>query len=175
MRPALFVLCFLFLSAPGLSQSTQSTPNEPEGMRAFVAEVRLSRKDLQATNGHALKAQVLLYRLQVQEATVSRVSQNLNDLRSSIATMQERQRNLMATMKHFEKLVDDSDTPPAQRKDAEGEISVLKAELEGLTAEEQQRQTAKIEAEEQLRTEQAKLSALEDRVDRLEKELDNPY
>ncbi|SRR6266699_3618233 len=175
MRPALFVLCFLFLSAPGLSQSTQCTPNEPEGMRAFVAEVRLSRKDLQATNGHALKAQVLLYRLQVQEATVSRVSQNLNDLRSSIATMQERQRNLMATMKHFEKLVDDSDTPPAQRKDAEGEISVLKTELEGLTAEEQQRQTAKIEAEEQLRTEQAKLSALEDRVDRLEKELDNPY
>ena len=175
MRPALFVLCFLFLSAPGLSQSTQCTPNEPEGMRAFVAEVRLSRKDLQATNGHALKAQVLLYRLQVQEATVSRVSQNLNDLRSSIVTMQERQRNLMATMKHFEKLVDDSDTPPAQRKDAEGEISVLKTELEGLTAEEQQRQTAKIEAEEQLRTEQAKLSALEDRVDRLEKELDNPY
>ncbi len=89
--------------------------------------------------------------------------------------MQERQRNLMATIKHFEKLVDDSDTPPAQRKDAEGEISVLKTELEGLTAEEQQRQTAKIEAEEQLRTEQAKLSALEDRVDRLEKELDNPY
>jgi len=144
-------------------------------MRAFVAEVRLSRKDLQATNGHALKAQVLLYRLQVQEATVSRVSQNLNDLRSSIVTMQERQRNLMATIKHFEKLVDDSDTPPAQRKDAEGEISVLKTELEGLTAEEQQRQTAKIEAEEQLRTEQAKLSALEDRVDRLEKELDHPY
>ncbi len=175
MRPALFVLCFLFLSVPGLSQSTQCTPNEPEGMRAFVAEVRLSRKDLQATNGHALKAQVLLYRLQVQEATVSRVSQNLNDLRSSIVTMQERQRNLMATIKHFEKLVDDSDTPPAQRKDAEGEISVLKAELEGLTAEEQQRQTAKIEAEEQLRTEKAKLSALEDRVDRLEKELDNPY
>ncbi len=175
MRPALFVLCFLFLSVPGLSQSTQCTPNEPEGMRAFVAEVRLSRKDLQATNGHALKAQVLLYRLQVQEATVSRVSQNLNDLRSSIVTMQERQRNLMATIKHFEKLVDDSDTPPAQRKDAEGEISVLKTELEGLTAEEQQRQTAKIEAEEQLRTEQAKLSALEDRVDRLEKELDNPY
>jgi chromosome segregation ATPase len=175
MRPALFVLCFLFLSASGLSQSTQSTPNEPEGMRALVAEVRLLRKDLQATNGHALKAQVLLYRLQVQEATVSRVSQNLNDLRSSIAATQERQRNLMATIKHFEKLVDDSDTPPAQRKDSEGEISVLKTELEGLTAEEQQRQTAKIEAEEQLRTEQAKLSALEDRVDRLEKELDNPY
>lgn len=54
--------------------------------------------------------------------------------------------------------------------------SRVKAELESVTAEEQRKQTAKTEAEEQLRTEQAKLSALEDRLDRLEKELDsNPH
>jgi hypothetical protein len=35
-------------------------------MQALVAEVRQLRKDLQSTNGYALKAQVLLYRLQVQ-------------------------------------------------------------------------------------------------------------
>jgi|ERR671922_762396 chromosome segregation ATPase len=174
MHRALFVLCFLFLSESGLSQSTQSTPNEPEGMQALVAEVRLLRKDLQATNGHALKAQVLLHRLQAQEATVARVSQNLNDLLSSIPAMQERQRNLMADIKRLEKVVDDSETPPAQRKGAEEQISRLKAEVERVTAIEQQRQTAKVEAEEQMRTEQAKLSALEDRLDRLEKELDNP-
>ena len=68
MRPALFVLCFLFLSASGLSQSTQSTPNEPEGMRALVAEVRLLRKALVAANGYALKPHVPFYRFEVQEA-----------------------------------------------------------------------------------------------------------
>lgn len=41
-----------------------------------------------------------------------------------------------------------------------------------MTAEEQRRQTAKMETEEQLRTEQAKLNELEERVDRLEKDLD---
>jgi hypothetical protein len=33
MRRALFVLSFLFLSSSGLGPSTQSTPNELQGMR----------------------------------------------------------------------------------------------------------------------------------------------
>jgi hypothetical protein len=37
---------------------------------ALVAEVRQLRKDLQITNASALKAQILLSRLQAQEATV---------------------------------------------------------------------------------------------------------
>jgi len=43
-----------------------------------------------------------------------------------------------------------------------------------MTADEQQKQTAEMEAEQQLRTEQTKLNDLEERVDRLEKALDNP-
>lgn len=77
-RSWFFALSFLFLAASGLGQSTSS---ESQGMQALVAEVRELRKDLQTTNGYALKAQVLLYRLQVQEATVARVSQHLNDVR----------------------------------------------------------------------------------------------
>jgi DNA repair exonuclease SbcCD ATPase subunit len=169
---ALFVLGLLFLSASGAGQSTSS---ESDGMQALVAEVRLLRKDLQTTNGYALKAQILLYRMQIQEAAVGRVTQHLNDLRSSLTTIQDRERNLTAAIKHFEKTVNDSETSPAQKKEAEGEMSGIKAELESVTAEEQQNQTAKMEAEEQLRTEQAKLSALEDQLDRLEKDLDKPH
>ena len=69
-------------------------------MQALVPEVRELRKDLQTTNGYALKAQVLLYRLQVQEATVARVSQHLNDLRSKLAAIQDNQRMLAGTMKY---------------------------------------------------------------------------
>jgi len=49
------------------------------------------------------------------------------------------------------------------RKQVQGESSWLKEELENLAA------------EEQLRTEQAKLGGLEDRVDRLEQVSDNPH
>lgn len=55
------------------------------------------------------------------------------------------------------------------------EIAAGKVQLENVTAEEQQRQAAEMDAEEQLRTEQAKLNELEERMDRLEKALDNPH
>jgi len=170
----LFVFCFLRLSASGLGQSTTS---ESQGIQALVAEVRQLRKDLQTTNGNALKAQILLYRLQAQEAAVARVSGHLNDVRARLAETQERRRAVTASLKRNEEFIDNARTTeisPADRKQVQSEISRLKAELESLAAEEQQRQSAEMEAEEQLRTEQAKLSGLEDRMDRLEKELDNP-
>ena len=170
-RSWFFALSFLFFSASGLAQSTSS---ESHGMQALVAEVRELRKDLQTINGYALKAQILLYRLQVQEATVARVSQHLNDERSKLAQTQEQRRAAALDLKQREESLDDTD--PTDRKRIQQLISERKSKLESITAEEQQRQTAEMEAEEQLRTEQAKLSALEDRVDRLEKDLDsNPH
>ena len=172
-RTWLFVLCFLLFSASSLGQSTS---NESQGMQALVVEVRQLRKDLQASNAYALKAQLLLYRLQVQEATVARASQYLNDERSKLAQTQEHRRAIAATLKRTEEFADNSDASPADRKEVQREVSRLKAELENLAGEEQQRQTAEMEANEQLRAEQAKLSGLEERVDRLEKELDgNPH
>jgi chromosome segregation ATPase len=140
-------------------------------MQALVAEIRQLRKDLQTTNVSALKAQILLYRLQVQEATVARVAQHLNDLRSKLAETQGHRRAVAASIKQQEELLDNTEIPPASRKEVQQWISGKKSELESLAGEEQQRQSAEMEAEEQLRAEQAKLSGLEDRVDRLEKEL----
>ena len=96
MRRALFVLSFLFLSSSGLGQSTQSTLNEPQGMQALVAEVRQLRKDLQTANAYALKAQILLERLQVQEGAVGRVLQHLNDVRSHLSETQGHRRDVAA-------------------------------------------------------------------------------
>jgi arginine/lysine/ornithine decarboxylase len=172
-RTWLFVLCSLFLAAPGLGQSTAS---ESQGMQALVIEVRQLRKDLQTNNAYALKAQILLYRLQVQEATVARVSQHLNELRSQLDQTQGHRRDIAAFLKHQEEALDKNELSPEVRNQVQSEISAKKSELESLAAEEQQRQSAEMEAEQQLRTEQAKLSGLEDRVDRLEKELDsNPH
>lgn len=78
---------------------------------------------------------------------------------------------MAVTLKHLEELTDNSEISPASRKEVQQEISGKKSELESLAAEERQRQSAEMEAEDQPRAEQAKLGALEDRVDRLEKEL----
>lgn len=167
-RTLLFVLCFLFLSASGLGQSAAT---ESQGMQALVAEVRQLRKDLQATNANALRVQVLLYRLQAQQAAVARASDRLSNARSRLAGMQQHRTEVAATLKRFEELLENTETTSEDRKRFQGETSARKQELEALATVEQQQQSAEMEAEEQLRTEQAKLNELEERADRLEKEL----
>ncbi|HVH70172.1 MAG TPA: hypothetical protein VNB49_03560 [Candidatus Dormibacteraeota bacterium] len=167
-RSWLLVLGLLFISALGFGQSTSS---DSQGMQALVAEVHQLRKDLQTTNGYALKAQILLYRLQFQEATVARVSQRVNDLRAMLAETQRHRRDVSAVLKDQQELLESPEISTEVRKQTRWEISAKKSELEGLTTEEQQRQTAEMEAEEQLRIEQAKLGGLEDRVEQLEKAL----
>ena len=169
MRTWLFGLCLLFVSASGLGQSTAT---ESQGMQALVAEVRQLRMDLQTSNGYALKAQILLQRLQFQQAAVARVSERLSDAHSRLADMQRHRTEVAATLKRFEEALENTEASE-DRKRFQGEISARKQELEALAAVEQQRQAAEMEAEEQLRTEQAKLNELEERVDRLEKALDN--
>ena len=171
MRLWIVPVGFLILSAPCLGQST----SDQSGMQALVAEVRLLRKDLQTANGNALKAQLLLNRLQLQQAAVARFAERLSDARGRLADTQNHQRALAAHLKSNEEALDNTQISPANRKEIQQEISVVKAELENLAAEEQQRQTAQMEAEERLRTEQAKLDELESRADRLEKELENPH
>ena len=167
-RSWLLVLGLLFISALGFGQSTSS---DSQGMQALVAEVRQLRKDLQTSNGYALKAQILLYRLQFQEATVARVSQHLNDERSKLAQTQEHRRAAATRLKQWEESLDNTEISSEDRKRVQAEISAKKQELESVTPEEQQRQTAEMEAEEQLRVEQAKLGELEDRIERLEQDL----
>ena len=62
---------------------------------------------------------------------------------------------------------------PAQQKELRERINHSKSELEDSTDLEQ-RQATEIEAEQQLRTEQDKLTMLEGRLDELVRKLDNP-
>ncbi len=167
-RSWLLVLGFLLISGLAFAQSTST---DSQGLQALVAEVRQLRKDLQITNASELKAQILLSRLQAQEATVARVTQRLDDARSKLAETQDHRRQLVAVMKRNEELLDNTEISPASRKETQEVISRIKPQLEVLAAEEQDRQRREIESDEQLRTEQAKLGGLEDRLERLEKDL----
>src|SRR5215472_13868602 len=127
-RSLLFALCFLSLPAFGLAQSTAT---ESQGVQALVAEVRQLRKDLQATNGNALRVQLLLYRLQAQQAAVGRASEHLNDTRARLAGTQEHRRILAASLKRNEEFVNNdeaSGVSSADRKQVQQEISRLKSE-----------------------------------------------
>jgi len=142
-------------------------------LQALLVEVRQLRHDLQTTTIAAQRAQILLYRLQGQEAAVTRASQKVDDARARIAETQSNRTKLTSDIKRHEDFVSTTENSPAERKQVEESLIQLKGKLASLENEEQQRQTREIEAEDQLRTERAKLGELQDQLDRLEKVLES--
>jgi len=169
-RSCLLIPVLLLISAPVFGQSTST---DSQTLQALLAEVQQLRHDLQTTTIAAQRAQILLYRLQGQEGAVARASQKVDDARARITETQSNRTRLTSDIKRHEDFVSGTENSPAERKQVEESLTQLKGKLASLENEEQQRQTREIEAEDQLRTEQAKLGELQDQLDRLEKVLES--
>ena len=168
-RSCLLIPVFLLIPAPIYGQSSST---DSQTLQALLAEVRQLHHDLQTTTIAAQRAQILLYRLQGQEAIVARASQRLDDARARLTEVQSNRTKLTADIKKYEELVSQTENSPTDRKQIEDLLPQLKAKLTALENEEQQRQTREIEAEDELRTERAKLGELQVQLDRLEKILE---
>jgi chromosome segregation ATPase len=169
-RSFLLIPVLLLIPAPIYGQSSST---DSQTLQALLAEVRQLHQDLQTTTIAAQRAQILLYRLQGQEAVVARASQKLDDARARLAKVQSNRTKLTADIKRYEELVSQTENSPTDRKQIEDLVPQLKAKLTALETEEQQRQTREIEAEDELRTERAKLGELQVQLDRLEKILES--
>jgi len=169
-RSSLFVLGLLLLSTACFGQTT---PADSQTLQALLSEVRQLRQDLQTTTIAAQRAQILIYRLQGQEAAVARASQRLDEAREKLARIQDDRKHVATDVKQHEDFISNTENPPTQRKEVEAVLPRLKTRLESLENEEQQRQTREIEAEQQLRAEEVRLSDLRDQLDRLDKVLEN--
>jgi len=152
----------------------QTTPGDSQTLQALLSEVRQLRQDLQTTTIAGQRAQILIYRLQGEEAAVARASQRLDDARDRLARVQDERKHVTADIKKFDDSVNSAEKPDAQRKEIEeGLLPQLKARLESLESQEQQLQTREVESEQQLRAEEIRLSELRDQLDRLDRALEN--
>ena len=169
-RSSILALGFLLSLTPCFGQTT---PSEPQTLQALLFEVRQLRLDLQTTTIAVQRAQILLYRSQGQEAAVVRASQRLDGARERLAAIQDQREHVAADVKRQEDFLSNTENPPAQRKEIEDGLPPQKTRLESLKNEAQQRQTQEIEAEQQLRAEEVRLSDLRDQLDRLDKALES--
>ena len=169
-RSCLLIPVFLLIPAPIYGQSSST---DSQTLQALLAEVRQLHHDLQTTTIAAQRAQILLYRLQGQEALVARASQRLDDARAKLAEVQSNRTKLTSDIKKYEDLVGQAGTSSTDRKQIEDLLPQRKAKLASLENEEQQRQTREIEAEDELRAGRAKLSELQDQLDQLQKTLES--
>jgi hypothetical protein len=84
-RSSVLALSLLLISSPALGQAT---PTESQTLQAVLAEIRQLRRDLQTSAIAARRAQILIYRLHVQEVAVAHASQRLDEAKSSIEQLQ---------------------------------------------------------------------------------------
>jgi hypothetical protein len=171
-RSSFLVVGLLLLAAPCPGQTGQS---DSQVLQALLSEVRQLHQDLQTTTITAQRTQILLYRLQGQEAAVARASQRLDEAREMHAGAQAERKQLAAEIKEHEELIGNMQVPAAQRKVLEDRLPQEGARLETFEAQERQEQTREIEAQQQLRTEEATLAELRDQLDRLDKSLENTH
>ena len=168
-RARLLLLVVFALPAASLGQA--ATPDS-QALQALLSEVRELRQELRISLVRMQSGQILLSRLQTQQAAVMRASERLIDARSKLADAQTHQKDVRNNLKRFEDALSDEQNP-AQQKELRDRINVSKADLENSTYVEQF-QAAEIEAEQQLRAEQDKLNALETQLDEFVRKLGNP-
>jgi len=168
-RSSVLALSLLVFSSPALGQAT---PAESPTLQAMLAEIRQLRQDLQTSAIAARRAQILVYRLHVQEAAVAHASQRLDEAKSSAEQLRARRKYQEIQIKQYETLKGRAENA-AQRQQFEDAILDLKAQTEALAGEEQDAQMRETELEQQSRIEQAKLDQLQDELDRLDRAVMN--
>jgi chromosome segregation ATPase len=167
--PTLLTLALLVSSTVCFAQT--SSPDS-QALQALLSEVRQLRQDMQTTVIASQRAQILIYRLQMEEAAEQRASKRTEDARDKLARIQDERRRIAAEVKRSEDAVDAPENSAAQKKALADRLAALKARLETLEVDEQQSQSRQIEADQQQRAEEAKLTDLREQLDRLDKTLE---
>ena len=165
LRRAALVLLLLLCASAVLGQATAT---DSQTLQAMLLEIRQLRQDLQTSAIAARRAQILIYRLHIQEAVVAQVTQRFDAAKSSVEQARNQRRYNENQIKQYEEMRDQAQDE-AQRKQFDAWIANLKWQIEALGPEEQEAQTTQLEVEEQARIEQAKLSRLENELDELDR------
>ncbi len=169
-RPWFLALGLLLMSQAGFRQTPSS---DSQTLQALLAEVHQLRQELRTTTVAAQRVQILLYRLQIQEAAVERAQRRVDEARSALSQTQTEVRMMAAGIKQTEDKISSAQNP-VERKQQEDLLVQFKAGLQSQESSAQQSQARESIAEQDLRTEQTKLNALQDQLDRLDKSLDGP-
>ena len=170
---AMLLLVFPTLAFAQSATSATSTAADPTTLRDLLSEVRELRQELRTTTRAVQRAQVLIHRVDAQQAAVTRAFQRVEDARTKLLDLQGGRKRTENQAQQFEALLNQTDNP-AFRKQYEEALTQLRAGIANSAAEEQEQQAKVNELEDQFRLAQAKLDDLESRLDRLDKDLESP-
>jgi chromosome segregation ATPase len=165
MRVLTIILIALFLAG---AVSAQTASNDSQMTQTLINEIRQLRLDLQATAAVVQRAQILMYRLQVESGLLARATQRLDEARNRCSSLQSNIKSYNMQIEQYETRARTSQVP-AEAKNFEDNANRMKAMLAQLTNEEQQCQPRQIDAQSQLQAAQARVDDFQSQLDRLDK------
>jgi chromosome segregation ATPase len=167
-RVPLSLLLSLLVVPVGFGQSTSTNSQVTE---ALLTEIRQLRLELQGTAATIQRVQIVMYRLQAQADVLNRATGREDHAREECNQAQQQRTYLTRQIEAFQTRLQGAQN--AQEKSAaEQAIANFRSNLEVLAAEDTECRARATEAEIQLRAEQAKMSDLEDQLDKLDKILE---
>ena len=137
LRSSFFALALLLFQGAAFGQTATA---DSQTLQALLAEVRQLRQDMRVATLAAQRVQILIYRVQAQEAVVRHSQDRADENRSKLSQIRFEQKRQATWIKEAEGRLDRSETSQAERKEIEQTISQLKAGLETQTNSEQETQ-----------------------------------
>ena len=158
---------FLMVSISALAQTSDS-----QTLQAILQELRQLRQDLQGTTVVAQRVQILLYRLQLQDDAIKKAVQRHDQIVAKVKDAERARIDATNGLKTAEeKLATLRDQN--QRPAVEAEVGEMKRRVDMWFQDESGLRAAEIAADSDLKAEQAKLADLQQRLDQLERQLEN--
>ena len=167
-RTAILLASLVFFTA---SAPCQTKEPQTQTLEAVLAELRQLRQDLQTAAFAARKAQIVIYRLHVQQSVVDRATERVENVKRQLGQIQNQIRYQSEQIKRFKEMKDRSDNEE-QKKELEADISASEQSLEDWNPQVQELETKRIELEAELWAEQARWEDLQQELDRLENTLE---
>jgi chromosome segregation ATPase len=168
MRKIAFAV-MLFLASNGLCQTPAK---EPDTLQSLLVEVHQLRQGIEAMTVASQRVQIALYALQIQDAAVARAAQRLDNARNKCSGTAANREHTASEIQRLESGIASGTLTEADTKAVQSALPQMKREIEAKTLEVQACQVAEAEASSQLRSDQAKLADLQDRIERLDKTLE---
>ena len=169
------ILCaasFSTLRAFPVSTGQTSQGDGAQITQALLSEVHQLRLAIQRSNLNTYHAQVTLERLRLQQQQVDRLNDKLGGARALIARLQIDKSRMQGDIPRLEaQLSQESD--PGRRREMENQREAIKLEVERQVETISQQRELESQLSGQVQVEQAKLNELNDRLDTLQKELEN--
>jgi chromosome segregation ATPase len=150
------------------ARSEQPGQSDHQVTQTLLNEVRQLRQDLQVMGATIQRIQIVMYRLQVQGDLLNRATQRCDTVQNECRYTPERRKMLTAQIEHLESRVQDLQNS-AERAATTAQIAQFRSALESVAAAERECQAQLVEAETQFRAEQAKMTDLQDQLDRLDR------